>query len=289
MRLAEQRPRDREPLLLATRNFYSTFADHRIEAFVRTRQESMSSSLVKDFEALLISCVRIDELEIFPDRARKELSVLSYEPDPLPQSIEINGIAGHSIVQYPACFRRIETHEQLHQCGFPRSRRTYECDRFPAPHRERDVRESRCRRGLVDEPNILELQILDFRQGNRGGRSGILRRLQDLPEVDQRDFCLPEHVDDVAELLHGAKDEKRVEQERKELADRDLLGEDQVKHHEENRSAQQIDRRPLYEAQAPDVLHLLQLEIEDFLGSRVQPHHFLIGESQTLHQLDVAE
>src|ERR1700738_4870174 len=289
MRLPQQRARDREPLLLAARDFYSTLTDHRVEAFVGPRQEGVSSSLVQDIKALRIGRVRIDELEIFPTRTREELSVLSHEPDPLPQSIEIHGIAGHSVVQDASCFRRIETHEQLHQRRLPRSRRTYECDGFTALHVERYVGESRRRRSLVNEPYVLELQILDLRQWNWSGGSWILRRLEKLSEVDQRDFCLPKHVDDVAELLHWAKDEKRVEQEREELADRDLLGEDQVKHHEENRSAQEINGRSLYEAQASDVLHFLELEIEDLLGSRVQPHHFLIGESETLHQLDVPQ
>src|ERR1700687_3466822 len=184
MRLFGERPRDREPLLLAARDFYSTLTDYRVESFVGPRQEGVSSSLVQDIKALRIGRVRIDELQIFPDRAREELSVLSHESDSLAQSIEIDGIAGHSVVQYAPCFRRIETHEQLHQRRLPCPRGTYECDGFTALHVERYVGESRCRRRLVDEPYILELQVLDLRQWNRSGGSRILRRLENLSEVD---------------------------------------------------------------------------------------------------------
>ena len=45
--------------------------------------------------------------------------------------------------------------------------------------------------------------------------------------------------------------------------------------------------RSLNEAQAADVLDLLELELEDLLRRRIETHHFLIGEAKALHQLDV--
>ena len=84
MWIAEQRPCDRQALLFAAGDFHAAFADHCIEALVCSRKKGVSGSLVQDSEALGVGSVRVDELQIFPDRAREQLSVLRNEPDPLP-------------------------------------------------------------------------------------------------------------------------------------------------------------------------------------------------------------
>ena len=87
----------------------------------------------------------------------------------------------------------------------------------------------------------------------------------------ERRFGLAIDVDDVPELLQRAEDEERVDEQREELSDRDLLVEDQVEHEEQDRRAHEVDARALDEAQAADVADLLELELEDLVGRRVEP------------------
>src|SRR5712675_1678547 len=109
----------------------------------------------------------------------------------------------------------------------------------------------------MHEADVFELEILDVAYRHWRYRLGILRCLENLPEVRERDLRFPVDVDDVPQLLHRPEDEERIEQQREELADRDLLGENQIQHHEQNARAQQVDRRSLNEAQAADVFDLL--------------------------------
>src|SRR6186997_3002204 len=101
----------------------------------------------------------------------------------------------------------------------------------------------------MHETDVLELQPLDLAERDWVGRLRILRRVQDLPEIRQRYFGLAENVDDVSHLLQRAEDEERIEQQREELTDGDLLGEDQVQHHEQDAGAKQVYRRSLDEAE----------------------------------------
>ena len=50
-----------------------------------------------------------------------------------------------------------------------------------------------------------------------------------------------------------------------------------------------LTRRPLDEAEAAQVLHLLEFEREDLAGRRIQPADFLLAESKALHELDVPQ
>ena len=55
------------------------------------------------------------------------------------------------------------------------------------------------------------------------------------------------------------------------------------------RRADEVHARALHEAQAADVAHLLELELENLVGRRVEPDDLLLGEAEALHQLDVAQ
>src|SRR5207248_3191675 len=102
--------------------------------------------------------------------------------------------------------------------------------------------------------------------GNRVLRTRFGRQAQDVFEVLQRGFRLPVDVDYVAQFLQRAEDEKRINEQREELAHTDALREDQVQHQEQNRCPQQVDAGALHEAQAAQVAHLLQLQLEDLGG-----------------------
>src|SRR5215210_6900668 len=104
----------------------------------------------------------------------------------------------------------------------------------------------------MHEADVVELEFPDVADGNRRRRSRILRCLQNLSEIGERDLRLPVDVDDVPQLLHRSENEERIEEEGEELADRDLL-------------------------------------CEDLRRGRVQTYYFLTAETETLYQLDVAQ
>src|SRR3990170_2797090 len=289
MRVAQECARDREPLLLPAGHLDPAFSDHRIQSLVRSREQGVRGRLVEHVEALLVGRPRIHEEQIFPDRSGKELRVLCDEADALAQAVEVDRVAREAIVQYAAGPRRIESDEKLDQRRLPGTGWSDERDRFAALDGERDACQCRICRGLVHETDVVEFQIFDVGQWNRIRRLRVFWRVQNLPEVSERHLGLPVDVDDVPQLLHRAEDEEGIEEQREKLPYRDLLGEDQVQHQKENARPQQIHRRSLNEAQASDVLHLLQLEVQDFLRRRVEPQYLLIREPQAFHQLDVAK
>src|ERR1051325_10242459 len=141
----------------------------------------------------------------------------------------------------------------------------------------------------MHERDAVEVEHLKVVHGDRILRLGIDRRVENRLIRRERRLGLSVDVDDVAQLLERTENEERVDQQREELADGDLLVEDQVEHEEQNRRADQIDARPLDEAQTSDVANLLQLQLEDLLGRRVQPADLLFGEAEALDQLDVAQ
>src|SRR5262249_23531019 len=144
-------------------------------------------------------------------------------------------------------------------------------------------------RRLVRERDVVELELRQVvhRDGARGLR--VDRYVENFLIGRERCFRLAVDVDDVAELLQRSKDEEGVDQERKELPDRDLLVEDQVEHQEQNRGPNEVDARSLDEAQRPDVADLSQLELENLVRRRIQPLHFLIGQSEAFDELDVSQ
>src|SRR6185503_3046454 len=92
-----------------------------------------------------------------------------------------------------------------------------------------------------------------------------------------------------AKLLQWSKDEERIDEQREELADGDLLREDEIEHQEQDAGPQGVDGRALDEAEAPQVAHLPQLESQDLRGRRIQASDLLLRQPQALHQLDVAQ
>jgi hypothetical protein len=57
----------------------------------------------------------------------------------------------------------------------------------------------------------------------------------------------------------------------------------QVEHQKEDGSPQEIDEAALNETQAAEVTDLFELQLEDFVGSRIKPINLLLSKAQTLH------
>src|SRR6476660_8942818 len=99
MRLAQKRPRNREPLLLTAGNFDAALANHGIESLIGASEQRIRCSLVQDVETLDISSVRTNEQKIFANRPREKLRILRHESDPLAQTIEIDDVARIIVIE----------------------------------------------------------------------------------------------------------------------------------------------------------------------------------------------
>src|SRR2546422_11655543 len=139
------------------------------------------------------------------------------------------------------------------------------------------------------EDHVVEIYPADAHHRNRLQGPRLSWRLQNVFEVLQRNLGLTINVDDVPDFLQRTENEERINPQREEFANRDLARKNQVKHQAEDRSAQRIYRRALNEAEAAEVLHFLQLEVEDFSGRAVEPFNFLLREPEALHQLDISQ
>src|SRR5208282_5743561 len=137
--------------------------------------------------------------------------------------------------------------------------------------------------------DALKLQRHQLVNRLRIGRLRIARGVENLLKIVQRDFGFAINVDDVPQLLQRRKDEKRINHQREKLPDGDLLPKNQVEHQEQNAGAQGVDRRPLDETQAAQILHFLEFELQNLSRDPVEPPHFLMRQSQALHQFDITQ
>ena len=137
--------------------------------------------------------------------------------------------------------------------------------------------------------NVFELDPAQTRQANRTLRPRLLRCIQNVLKVLQRDFCLSIDVNDVADFLQRSEDKEGINPQREKLAHGDLTRKNQIQHETQNRHAHRINRCSLDKAEAAQILHFIQLEIEDLAGRAVQTFDFLLGKPETLHQFDVSQ
>src|ERR1035438_1951667 len=127
--------------------------------------------------------------------------------------------------------------------------------------------------------DAFELERHEFVNRFGIGGLGVARGIENVLEIIQRDFSFAIDVDHVSEFLQGAEDEEGINPEGKELADGDLLAEDQVEHQEQNTAAQRVDGCALDETQTAQILYLLEFELKDFSRYPVETDHFLDRKS----------
>src|SRR6266699_1131489 len=137
--------------------------------------------------------------------------------------------------------------------------------------------------------NVVEFNLADACQPHWLDRTRLLRCVQNIFEVFQRDFGLTVDIDHVSNFLERTEDEKGVDEQGEELTDRYLLGIYQVQHHEHDAGPQRIHRGPLNEAETPQVAHLLQLEFQNLARRAIQPLDLLLCKAEAFHQLDIPQ
>src|SRR5262245_48544426 len=141
----------------------------------------------------------------------------------------------------------------------------------------------------MSETHLVELEALQVVDGSWMRRLRVDRRRENFGVAGERRLGLAIRVDDAAQFLEWAEEEERIEEEAEELTDGDLLIEDQVQHQQQDRRADEVDGGPLHEAETADVADFLELELQDLAGRRVESVDLLLGKTEALHQLDVAQ
>ena len=141
VRTAQQRARDRQPLLLAARHLHAAFADHRVEARVGARASRLShAALLQHVEALGVGRRRVHEQQVLADRAGEQLRVLRDEADPLAQPSRSISSLGDAVVENlarTAADRARPAASPASSCRRPTARRTRSS--------RRAARRTRCR------------------------------------------------------------------------------------------------------------------------------------------------
>src|SRR5579862_2254136 len=95
---------------------------------------------------------------------------------------------------------------------------------------------------------MVERQCLESAELHRIRRLCFLRRVEDIFEILQRDFRLAVNVDDISKFLQRPENKERVNEEREELSDGDLLRENQIQHQEHDACPQEVHGRSLHKA-----------------------------------------
>ena len=126
---------------------------------------------------------------------------------------------------------------------------------------EINVGKCRCVGREVLEADVVESQIFDMGNGLGVFRLHVLGRIENMLEVAQRNLGFAINADYVAQLLQRAEDGERVDEERKELAQADVVLHPQIEQQHDDDVAQQVHERALHEAQRAQVAHLAQLQL----------------------------
>src|SRR5208282_3260508 len=137
--------------------------------------------------------------------------------------------------------------------------------------------------------DALKLQRHQLVNRLRISRLGIARRVENLLKIVQRNFGFAINIDNVPQFLQRRENEKRINHQREELPDRDLLAKNQIEHQKQNAGAQGVDRCPLDKTQAAQILHFLEFKLQNFSRDPVEPPYLLMRQSQALHQFDIAQ
>ena len=186
--------------------------------------------------------------------------------------------------------RPVQSDQQFHERGLPRPGWSDEGDGLAAIDVERNLLQRRLATptdaGKRHRRNASCLEAVD---GHRVLRARLRRQAQDGFEILQRDLGFAVDVDHISQFLQRSENEERIDEQREELPDGDPLREDQVQHQEQDRGPQQVDECALDEAQAAQVAHLLQFQLQDLGGGGVQPLDLLLRQAEALHQFDIAQ
>src|SRR6266567_8242841 len=97
--MPQQRSRNRQSLLLASRNLYATFTNQSVQAAIGARHQTMRSSLLQYLQAFCVAGIRVHEEQILANRSREKLGVLSDKTDLFAKHIQIHAIRRDSVVQ----------------------------------------------------------------------------------------------------------------------------------------------------------------------------------------------
>ena len=117
---------------------------------------------------LLPGGARLPVGDVFIDRPGKQVDILLYHPDLLPEGVEGEGADVLPVDQDASAGHVVEPRDQVAKGGFATARRPDQRDAFPGFDRQVDVRKHRGRVVRIVEPDLLEPDVpLDLPQLGR--------------------------------------------------------------------------------------------------------------------------
>ena len=138
-RIFEEHPRDRDPLLLPTRELESAVSDHRVEPALLLLDEIVDICLLQGLDHLLLGRVVLRIEQVLPDCPVEEIGLLAHDADLLPEPREIELPDVDPVKGDTAARHVVETRDQVDHRALAGARGTDDRDAFPAVKLEADV------------------------------------------------------------------------------------------------------------------------------------------------------
>ncbi|KAF5044795.1 hypothetical protein DSECCO2_487940 [anaerobic digester metagenome] len=286
---AQEGPGDRDPLLLASRQFQAAFADVRVDALGRPSQEVIARRPVERVQHLLVGRVLLDKEKVLPDGAREEQGVLRDQADLPADRIVPHLRRGLAVVVDLPAEGGVQPHHEFHQRRLSRPGRADERDRLARLNVERDPVDGVVPRAPVTEHDLLEPDVVQLVNPDRVLWPLFDRLLHQLVEVFHGRVDLAITHDDRPEVLQGHEDDRGDELHRDELSRGKDLSEDQPEEDEQYRLLEDTQDGPLQECQRTDPSDLLHLQIEDLQVLLSQSPDLGEGQAQAFDEFDVPE
>ncbi len=177
--LCEERPGDREQLLLARADVRALVVEHRVVAVGQRVHETVDIRRPGRLEDLPFGRIRPPVGDVLPDRAAEQPRVLKNHPHPAPQVVPRHRRDVDTVERDATGVDLVEPHHQVDERGLARARRAHDRDRLAGLGDQREVLDQR---RLLDVPerDVLELEaaLRSHRTLRRGRVRGLLVGIQ---------------------------------------------------------------------------------------------------------------
>ena len=222
-RLARQRARQRGSLLLPTRQVDAAFPEHRV---VPSGEIHDLIVQLGDLGGALSRLSPGAERDVRLDAVGEEEGVLGNDAEPGAESDRVEVREWRAVEEHGATRRVVQARHQGDEGALARPGRPDDRDGLPGLRDEGNIFEDWARSARVGEAHGAELdpatRILERCRPRRGPNRRL--RLQDPVQATHRRRAALIEVHDPAERDHRPDEQRQVEAERNELADRDRPG-----------------------------------------------------------------
>ena len=149
---AQERPRDRDQLLLAGRDVGRLVVEHRVVAVGQRAHEVVDVGRPRGGEDLLVGGVRRAVGDVLPDRPAEQPGVLQDHPEAAAQVVAGHLVDVVAVEEDPPGVHVVEAHQQVDQGGLAGTGRTHDRAGLPRLHHQVQARGSAACRARTGTP-----------------------------------------------------------------------------------------------------------------------------------------